>query len=59
MTITFFPTTNRRKIIYKPKGKAIELYLNNQFDTYLGFRKNMAFKVEKQVKIELLADVVT
>lgn len=46
------------KIYINLNGKAIELSTINQFQTYLGFKKNMTYNVVEQVKMELLTDVV-
>jgi len=55
----FYQCEYEDKVYINLNGKAIELSSNNQFQTFLGFKKNMTFNVIEQVKMELLTDVVS
>jgi len=55
----FYQCEYADKIYINLNGKAIEFSSTNQFQTYLGFNKNMTFNVIEQVKMELLSDVVS
>jgi predicted lactoylglutathione lyase len=52
----FYQCEYDEKIYINLNGKAIELSSSNQFQTYLGFKKNMTFNIVEQVKMELLND---
>ena len=54
----FYQCNYDEKIFINLNGRAIELSSANQFQTYLGFKKNMSFNVIEQMKMELFNDII-